>query len=102
MLYITFLVLPFLLYSVGTILMGRRFYHQADATGVEPGKAISAAGFGLTAFLGTMALWEFLSVPGKLEHVLAVTGAVAVGLTTQWVMSKLMIPDQPSDPNSLP
>ena len=88
MIYITFLTMPFLLYIVGAIWMGRRFYHQANADGVYQSKALSGVGFGLSAFLATLALWEVLSVTGKLEHVLSVTGAVVVGLTTQWIMSK--------------
>ena len=97
MVYIAFVIIPILLYIVGTILMARRFYRQADAAGVDPAKAISAAGFGLSALIAGFALWDLLSGTGELEHALSVTGAVVVGLTTQWLTSEWMVPNPPSD-----
>ena len=97
MVYIAFVVIPLLLYIVGTVWMGRRFYRQADAAGVDPAKALSATGFGLSALIAGFALWDHLSGTGELEHVLSVTGAVVVGLTTQWLTSKWMVPSPPSD-----
>lgn len=97
MAYFVFLLIPILIYIVSAILMARRFYHQADTAGVDPEKAISAAGFGLTALITGFMLWELLSATGKTAHVISVTGAVMAGLITQWVISKWLIPDPPSD-----
>ena len=97
MAYFVFLLIPILIYIVSAILMARRFHHQADAAGVDPGKAVSAAGFGLTALIAGFALWELMSGTGKLQHVLSVTASVVAGLTTQWLTSKWMIPNPSSD-----
>ena len=98
MAYFVLLLIPFVLYAVGTIWMTRRFYRQAEATGVDPGKTLSAAGFGLTALIVGFLLFGYLLGTSNTEHVLSVASSVLVGLTTQWTISKWMIPDPPSKP----
>ena len=102
MAYIAFLLIPILIYIVGTIWMGRHFYHQANTAGVDPARALSAAGFGLTVLITGFMLWDLLSGTGKTAHVISVTGDVLAALITQWVISKRLIPNPPSDLSGSP